>query len=612
MDLTVTFLIVLVIGIVLLAVMQGVALSRTSAQSGTEQAVRDDLRIAREEAAVAGRELREEVRGLIREDAESNRRAFASMQNGFDGRMQTVERTIAEFGPLQQAAYERVRSAVDAGLKNITETTERKADEMRRDASASSKAVMELLAHQLQFVSAKVEALIESNQTAINSMRETIDARVKELQAGVEAKVTAMRAEVTLRLKDLDEHLARDLSVAKESQREYLDKHLLRLGEVGAALQSSLEAVRTTLDGRLMSLTQSNQEAFDRVTGAVNLGMTNIQASNEKRLEEMRATVDEKLQSTLEKRLGESFKLVSDRLEAVHRGLGEMQSLATGVGDLKRVLSNVKARGTWAEVQLGAILEQVLTPEQYAKNVATKPGSAERVEFAIKLPGPGDDSEKCVWLPIDSKFPQEDYVRLQEACEQADAEGQRQALEALIRAIRIAAKDISDKYVTPPHTTDFGIMFLPTEGLYAEVVRQGALIDELQQRFRVVVVGPSNLAAFLCSIRMGFQSIAIQRRADDVWKVLGAVKTEFGRFGGVLEKVRRQLETAARTVQDTQVRTRAMERNLRDVQALPDDHANSLLMLAAEAVAPLIDDTESTSPSSPPASAAKELTSESV
>ena len=612
MDLTLILLIAVLIGVLLLTIVQGIALSRTSMQSSLGHVVRDDLRIAREEASVAGRELREEVRSLLREDADASRHGFSSMQTSLDSRMQVVERTIGEIGPIQQTAYERVRSAVDAGLKNITETTERKADEMRRDAAASSKALMDLVSQQLQVVGSKVEALVESNQTAINSMRETVDARIKELQAGVETKITEMRGEVTSRLKDLDEHLVRDLSAGKESQREYLEKHLLRLGEVGTVLQSSLESVRTTLDGRLTSLTHSNQEAFDRVTGALNLGMANIQASNEKRLEEMRAIVDEKLQSTLEKRLGESFKLVSDRLDAVHKGLGEMQSLATGVGDLKRVLSNVKARGTWAEVQLGAILEQVLTPEQYAKNVAVKPGSVERVEFAIKLPGPGDDSEKCVWLPIDSKFPQEDYVRLQEASEQGDGDGQRQALEALTRAIRIAAKDISDKYVTPPHTTDFGIMFLPTEGLYAEVVRQGALVDEIQQRFRVVAVGPSNLAAFLCSIRMGFQSITIQRRADDVWKVLGAVKTEFGKFGGVLEKVRRQLETAARTVEDTQVRTRAMERNLRNVQALPNDDASSLLMLAAEAVPPVIGDSESVTPSSPDSPPTKEFTPESV
>jgi len=314
--------------------------------------------------------------------------------------------------------------------------------------------------------------------------------------------------------------------------------------------------------------------------------MKELQEGNEKKLEEVRKTVDEKLHETLEKRLGESFKQVSDRLESVQKGLGEMQTLATGVGDLKRVLTNVKARGTWAEVQLGSILEQILAPGQYGKNVQVKAMSAERVEYAVRLPGPKDDPKTCVWLPIDSKFPQEDYLRLQDASDRADVEGVQAAIEALARRIRAEAKDIRDKYLDPPGTTDFGIMYLATEGLYAEVLRQPALVDDLMNIYRVVVAGPTTLAAILSSLRMGFQTLAIEQQAAEVWRVLGAVKTEFGKFGGVLAKVKRQLSTASKTIDETGVRTRQMEKSLLRVEKLPTAEAQKLIGLAA------VDDTE--------------------
>jgi len=305
-----------------------------------------------------------------------------------------------------------------------------------------------------------------------------------------------------------------------------------------------------------------------------------LQEGNEKKLEEMRKTVDEKLHGTLEKRLGESFKLVSERLEAVQRGLGEMQNLATGVGDLKRVLTNVKARGTWGEIQLGALLEQILTPEQYDKNVQTNEHSREIVEFAIRLPGPDVGSKSCVWLPIDSKFPQEDYIRLQEAADAADPVGVQAATTALMKAVRTSAQDIRDKYLNPPQTTDFAIMFLPTEGLYSEVLRQPGLVEELQHTFRIVVAGPASLSAILTSLRMGFRTLAIEQRASEVWKVLAAVKTEFGKFGDVLDRLRRQLDTATRTVEQTGVRTRAMARRLHEVEQMPADTASEVLRLS--------------------------------
>jgi DNA recombination protein RmuC len=363
--------------------------------------------------------------------------------------------------------------------------------------------------------------------------------------------------------------------------------------EVSGSLKSTNEVLAKTLEGmgklqqaqlegmtkQLRELTESNQGALDRIRLTFDSRVKELQEGNEKKLDEMRKTVDEKLHDTLEKRLGESFKLVSDRLEAVHKGLGEMQHLATGVGDLKRVLTNVKVRGTWAEVQLGAILEQILTPDQFERNVRVKPDSSESVEFAVRLPGPKDDPGACVWLPIDSKFPQEDYLRLQEAAEKADPGAIQAATDSLARTVRTAAKDIYDKYISPPNTTDFAIMFLATEGLYAEVLRQPAFIEDLQHRYRVVVAGPTTLAAILSSLRLGFQTLAIEQRAVEVWRVLGAIKTEFGKFGDVLDKVKRHIDLAGQTIEKTGARSRAIERKLRSVEKLTEPEALEILAL---------------------------------
>ena len=363
--------------------------------------------------------------------------------------------------------------------------------------------------------------------------------------------------------------------------------------EVSGSLKSTNEVLTKTLEGmgtlqqaqlegmtkQLRELTESNQGALDRIRLTFDSRVKELQEGNEKKLEEMRKTVDEKLHDTLEKRLGESFKLVSDRLEAVHKGLGEMQHLATGVGDLKRVLTNVKVRGTWAEVQLGAILEQILTSDQFERNVRVKSDSSESVEFAVRLPGPKDDPGAWVWLPIDSKFPQEDYLRLQEAAERADPVAVQTATDSLARTVRSAAKDIHDKYINPPNTTDFAIMFLATEGLYAEVLRQPAFVEDLQHRWRVVVAGPTTLAAILSSLRMGFQTLAIEQRAVEVWRVLGAIKTEFGKFGDVLGKVKRHIDLAGQTIEKTGVRSRAIERKLRSVEKLTEPEALEILAL---------------------------------
>ncbi len=335
---------------------------------------------------------------------------------------------------------------------------------------------------------------------------------------------------------------------------------------------------------QLARLTQSNDQRFEQLRLSVETRLGAIQADNAQRLEEMRKTVDEKLHATLEQRLGDSFKLVSDRLEQVHKGLGEMQNLAAGVGDLKKVLSNVKTRGTWGEVQLEALLEQLLTTEQYARNVATRPMSGERVEFAIRLPGreAGHRDALPVWLPIDAKFPLEDYQRLLEAQERSDPVSVEAAAKALDARLRDEAKKIREKYVEPPHTTDFAILYLPTEGLYAEALRRPGLVDALQRDYRISLAGPTTLAALLNSLQMGFRTLAIERRSSEVWAVLGAVKTEFGKFGEALDATRKKLELATKSIESAGVRTRQIERKLKGVEALPAIEAQACLGELAE------------------------------
>ncbi|MCH2147999.1 MAG: DNA recombination protein RmuC [Phycisphaerales bacterium] len=333
--------------------------------------------------------------------------------------------------------------------------------------------------------------------------------------------------------------------------------------EVGKSLAQASDTLVTTI--KALGDTQATQ-------------LAQLQANNEKKLEQMRQTVDEKLQGTLEKRLGESFAQVSKRLEEVHRGLGEMKGLADGVGDLKRVLSNVKARGTWGEVQLRAILEQILTDSQYEENVETVPGSNARVEFAVRLPGPMDGMVDHIWLPIDSKFPMDYYARLQDAMEQSDTDVMEAAAKELEQSIFQSAKEIKEKYVSLPYTTDFAILFLPVEGLYGEVLRRSALFEKLQE-LRITVAGPTTLTAILNSLRMGFRTLAIEQRSSEVWEVLGAVKAEFEKFGGVLDKLKKQLGAAQNTIDQGRTRTRVMEKKLRDVESLPEGRSDEILQL---------------------------------
>ncbi|MDG2539499.1 DNA recombination protein RmuC [Dyella jiangningensis] len=415
------------------------------------------------------------------------------------------------------------------------------------------------------------EALAQEQRAGRGEMAQTLGqfrSLVQEQLGGMSAQQHERIGQFGQRLDVLTERtdtglqaLAQRLTEDARRSREELTLALNRFGE--------------QQQQRLAALTADNEKRLNEVRATLETKLKAIQDDNAAKLEQMRATVDEKLQTTLETRLGQSFALVSERLEQVQRGLGEMQNLATGVGDLKRVLTNVKTRGILGEVQLGALLEQLLTTEQYDSNVITIPGSNDRVEFAVRMPGASDGAQ--LYLPIDAKFPVEDYQRLLDAQELADAEAAAVAGRALELRVREEAKRIRSKYVAPPHTTDFAVLFLPTEGLYAEVIRRPGLFETLQRDHHVTIAGPTTLTALLNSLQMGFRTLAIAKRSSEVWTLLGAVKTEFGKFGTVLEKTRKKLNEASNVIDQASVRTRAIERKLRGVETLPGDEAQQLL-----------------------------------
>ncbi|UAW64428.2 DNA recombination protein RmuC [Mycoavidus sp. HKI] len=428
----------------------------------------------------------------------------------------------------------------------------------------------------------------------------------RELRSDVTETARMTRVELNTGLAQFQQSLSAQLTSIATLQNNQIDSFGQQLAKLTASNTTQLEAMRysvqqqaqqareeqgvalkrfsDTLNQQLSQLSEENSRRITEMRATLEQKLKDIETNNALKLDEMRHVVDEKLHATLEQRLGESFKLVGEQLEQVYRGLGEMQTLATGVGDLKKVLTNVKTRGTWGEVQLGALLEQVLTPEQYAKNVVTVPGSSEHVEFALRLPGRYDNVADAsglttpVWLPIDAKFPRADYERLIDAQEFADPVALEEASRALDVCVRQAARTIAQKYLAPPHTTDFGILFLPTEGLYAEVLRRPGLSDALQRDYRITVAGPTTLTALLNSLQMGFRTLAIEKRSSEVWRVLGAVKTEFMKFGEVLAKTKSQLETVTRSIEAAETRTRVMHKQLRTVEALPSESAAQLLM----------------------------------
>ena len=392
---------------------------------------------------------------------------------------------------------------------------------------------------------------LEPIQAQLSALEQQIEVTIKDEMARNREEFSQnarqARQELGYALQQFSDALLKRMTENAGMQKDLLDAFARQLAAMARLQEEKLEAMRRTVENQLQILREDNS----------------------KKLEQVRATVDEKLHATLEKRLGESFRQVSDRLEQVYRGLGEMRSLAIGVGDLKKVLTNVKTRGTWGEIRLSSILEQILAPEQYDVNVATRKNSNDRVEFAVKLPGRGNDMQQIVWMPIDSKFPQEDYQRLMDAQESADREQTEKSVKSLEVRIKAEARLIKEKYIDPPHTTDFGIMFLPVEGLYAEVLRRPGLVDFLQREYRIVVTGPTTLAALLNSLQMGFRTLAVEKRSSEVWELLGVVKTEFGKFGAVLSRTKKKLREASNTIDKAEIRTRVITRKLKKVQEMP-------------------------------------------
>ena len=391
----------------------------------------------------------------------------------------------------------------------------------------------------------------------------------RELRREISESSRGGRQEITQSLATFQQTLVAQSSEATRTQNTQIDA----FGQQLALLQKTLS---DTLTNQVTSLSESNARRLNEVRETLATQLAQLQTTNAAKLDEMRATVDEKLQTTLQARLGESFKQVADRLEQVHKGLGEMQTLAQGVGDLKHLLTNVKTRGIFGEAQLAALLEQVFVPDQYAAQIATRPGNKNVVDFAIKLPGKSSGGEP-LWLPIDAKFPNEDYERLLDAQGRADVVAAESAGKALEARIRLEARSIAEKYIEPPFTTDFAILFLPTEGLYAEVLRRPGLMEALQREHRITLAGPTTLLAMLSSLQMGFRTLALEKRSSEVWQVLGAVKNEFGKFGEVLAKVKTQAQSVLNTIDSAETRSRAMDRALRKVETLPDADAQALL-----------------------------------
>ncbi|MEE7546561.1 DNA recombination protein RmuC, partial [Xanthomonas sp. Kuri4-1] len=472
----------------------------------------------REEQREGRGELREQLEGLARQQ---------------DARLEVFARQFAELS-----------TRVDQRLDLLREALGEDARKAREESSQAQQRTGELLAQRLGEVRQQLETFGQQQEARIHAFGQ---------------QLTDLIARTDVHMATLREALAED---ARKGRQEAGD---------------SQQRFADTLGQRLTDLTQRNEQRIGEMRATLEQQLKSLLADNAARLEQMRATVDEKLQTTLNTRLDSSFKLVSERLEQVQRGLGEMQQLATGVGDLKRVLTNVKNRGGWGEVQLDNILEQTLTQEQYARGVRVRPDSAEAVDFAVRLPGRGQDEHTPVWLPIDSKFPREDYERLLDAQEHGEPEQIAALGMQLERAIRIQAKSIGDKYIVPPQTTDFAVMFLPTEGLYAETLRRPGLVDLLQREHRVVIAGPTTITALLNSLQMGFRTLAIEKRSSEVWGLLGAVKSEFGKFAGILEKAEKQITTVGRSLGEASRKTRTIERRLRGVETLPSASTAVLL-----------------------------------
>jgi DNA recombination protein RmuC len=453
--------------------------------------------------------------------------------------------------------FENLEEAIRTEFQKNREESSKTHRENREETAKSFTTLGEANSKSFETLTNIQSSQLKTFSEQLNNLIKSMDDKIKSLLLQLDVSAKDNREELSKSLKSFEDKFSVNVKEFNEVQKQKFDDLSKKQEGIKNDTELKLKEIRETVENKLKT----------------------IQEENSKKLDEMRKTVDEKLQESVEKRFNESFKLISERLEQVQRGLGEMQTLATGVGDLKKVLTNVKTRGSLGEIQLGAILEQVLSPEQFLKNAQVKDGSSERVEFAIKLPG-RDDSEESVLLPIDSKFPNEDYQRLLEAYENLTNLTQKET-DAIIgqfeSSVKKNAKNIKDKYINPPMTTDFAIMFVPTEGLYAEILRRTGLFEFLQRDYKVTVVGPTNLAAFLSSLQMGFRTLAIEKRSSEVWEVLGAIKTEFGKFGEVLDNTRRKLLSATNEIDTASKRTRAIERKLKTVQSIPESKSKAIL-----------------------------------
>ena len=487
--------------------------------------------------------LNEGLQDLQTSNENKLERIRQSVNEQLHATVDTLTSTVGELGEAQTRQLETVKNSVNSTADTLVNTIGELGETQTR---------------QLETVQGTINALTQTNETSIENVRITLTEGLENLQTSNENKLEQIRVSVN------------------EQLNTAVDTLVTTVGELGKTQKAQLDSGTKAIN----DLTLANETRIENVRNTLTEALKDLQTSNENKLEQMRQTVDEQLQSTLAKRIGESFKLVSTQLAEVERGLGEMRTLATEVGDLQRVIGGIRTRGTWGEVQLGAILEQVLTPDQYGKNVGIKEHSQESVEFAIRLPGTDSHPGSCVWLPIDSKFPLASYERLVEA---TDTETKQQATKAFFRTVESEAKKIQEKYVVPPQTTDFAIMFLPTEGLYAEVLRRQGQVEKLQKEYRIVVAGPTTLTAILSGLRMGFRTLAIQKRSSEVWKLLAAVKTEFGKFTGVLEKLKTQLNRAYNTIDvDTGRRVRAINNKLQAVEELPLETAAAELGIPNE------------------------------
>jgi DNA recombination protein RmuC len=509
----------------------------------TERTVREEAARSRDESGKAAKDQRQELAEAFKSFGGSLMQRIVEAASLQKMQLDTFSNQLSAFTQASGEKLDAVRTESAAGARQL-----------REEVVTTLNGISETMVRTLRDLAVAEKAQLDAFSGKITHLTQTSGEKLDGIRSESAMGAKQLREEVIATLKGITESTTTTMGEMANQQKAQLESMSLAIGKLSESNEKKLEELRTAMEGRLQSM----------------------QADNAKQLEQMRQTVDEKLQGTLEKRLGESFRQVSERLELVHKGLGEMQVLASGVGDLKKVLSNVKTRGTWGEVQLGALLEQVLTPDQYVANLSTK-GGGERVEFAIRLPGQGNDRDEAVWLPIDAKFPVEDYQRLLEAQERGDLDGVETAGKQLETRVKACATDICSKYLNPPKTTDFAILFLPVEGLFAEVIRRTGLTELIQRECRVVIAGPTTLWSILSSLQMGFRTLAIQKRSSEVWNLLAAVKTEWTKYGDVLESVQKKLHQASETIEKAKTRSRAVGRKLRDVQELPVSEANAIL-----------------------------------